>query len=190
MVVTRNCYGLMAINKSSFLFIGLFENGGRRNGLEVKRRRKPLPGLMVHKVGGRREPPLERATEEWCLVFGVFFCLILPTYLDYKSRALMEKLKPLIDHFKFVFETTLDFHQYIGRSAHSCIYRFYLFIFERCSVSPWAKLEITSNLVLPAIYLSSVCLSFFFSLIHKYTHTPRYKPEEFLIVHVHGSSPV
>ena len=64
MVVTRNCYGLMAINKSSFLFIGLFENGGRRNGLEVKRRRKPLPGLMVHKVGGRRESPLERATEE------------------------------------------------------------------------------------------------------------------------------
>ena len=25
-----------------------------------------------------------------------FFCLILPTYRDYKSRALMEKLKPLI----------------------------------------------------------------------------------------------
>lgn len=184
MVVTRNCYGLMAINKSSFLFIGLFENGGRRNGLEVG----------TSRAHGTQSRGKKRATtgEGYRGVMPGFWCF----FLSYTSNIPRLQIQgphgeiETTDHFKFVFETTLDFHQYIGRSAHSCIYRFYLFIFERCSVSPWAKLEITSNLVLPAIYLSSVCLSFFFSLIHKYTHTPRYKPEEFLIVHVHGSSPV
>lgn len=38
-------------------------------GLEVGRRSKPPPGLVVPKVGGRKQPPLKMVTEERWLFF-------------------------------------------------------------------------------------------------------------------------